>query len=232
VERYGCGDEVCIANRPGADRGLIIVSGWACELRILPDGRRQIFSFLLPGDTIEARETSSVEWCGVMALTRLEVVNRGAQAAAGALEEAAWLRAFEDEALRREGRFYDQLTRIGRLSAKERIMHLLLELFERLDRVGLVSGDTFKLPLTQGVFADTLGLSIVHINRTLKELRREGSVVFKSGRVTLRDRESLAARACYLPMDEDLSSTKAAPERHDARASHLRLATPAVAGRA
>jgi CRP-like cAMP-binding protein len=234
VERYDSGAEICIEDRPGADRRLIIVSGWACELRILPDGRRQIFGFLLPGDTIEAPATTGLGCRRVMALTRLEVASRGAQAAADGLGEAAMLRALEDEAVRREERFCDQLTRIGRLSAKERIMHLLLELYARLDRVGLVNGDTFRLPLTQEIFADTLGLSIVHINRTLKELRKEGLLVIQSGRVMLPDRDRLAVKACYLPQDHELSSTKSAPQRpgHGAGASRLHLTAHHAVGRA
>jgi biotin operon repressor len=86
---------------------------------------------------------------------------------------------------------------MGRLSARERVTHLLLELRERLDRAGLVKGDTFRIPLTQEVFADALGLSVVHINRTMKQLRQSGSVVFKSGSVTIRDPERLAAMAQY-----------------------------------
>jgi CRP-like cAMP-binding protein len=213
VERYDCGDELCSEDRSGSDRWLVIVSGWACELRILPDGRRQIFGFLLPCDTIEARATTGGASHGVMALTRLEVVSPCGPGTAEGLGEATMLRALEAEALRREDRFYDQLTRIGRLTARERIMHLLLELYCRLARVGLVNGDTFKLPLTQEIFADALGLSIAHINRTLKELRREGLVVIQSGRVTLPDRERLAVKACYLSVDGGPLAVNATPQR-------------------
>jgi len=164
-------------------------------LRILPDGRRQIFSFLLPGDAIEARGAGSVGACGVVALTRLEVVNRGPQLTDSACRDAA---------LQRERRLYDHLMRMGRLSAKERVIHLLLELHERLERVGLVHGETFKIPLTQEVFADALGLSVVHINRTLKGLRKEGWVYIKAGSVTLRNRPRLAAASCYRSEADDL----------------------------
>jgi CRP-like cAMP-binding protein len=228
VERYDCGAEVCIENRPRAEQALIIVSGWAIEFQLLPDGRRQIFGFLLPGDTIETRATASVGSRAVMSITRLEVVSRDAHAAADGLGEAAMVRMLEGEALRREERFYDQLTRIGRLSAKERILHLLLELHRRLERVGLVDGDTFKLPVTQEIFADTLGLSVVHINRTLKQLRKEGALAIHLGRVTLLDRKRLSARACYVDVDEELSFAKAAPQRPGS--GGMRLASGAVAG--
>jgi CRP-like cAMP-binding protein len=203
IERYAPGAQV--REDPGADpeKQLIIVSGWACDLRILPDGRRQIFSFLLPGDAIEARGAGSVGSRGLVALTRLEVVDSGRQLAADAEGREALIRALDHAALRREQRLYDHLVRMGRLSAKERVVHLLLELWERLERVGLVNGDTFKIPLTQEIFADALGLSIVHINRTLKELRREGLVCIKSGSATLLDRARLATASCYQSRSDD-----------------------------
>jgi CRP-like cAMP-binding protein len=198
IERYGPGAQIRHDAGVSPERQLIIVSGWACDLRILPDGRRQIFSFLLPGDAIEARGAGSIGSRGVVALTRLEVVDSGRQLAANAEGRDALLRALDDAALRREERLYDHLVRMGRLSAKERVIHLLLELWERLNRVGLVNGDTFKIPLTQEIFADALGLSIVHINRTLKELRGEGLVCIKSGSVTLHNRARLASVSCYV----------------------------------
>ena len=199
IERYGPGAQIRHEAGSSPDKQLIIVSGWACDLRILPDGRRQIFSFLLPGDAIEARGAGSVGSRGLVALTRLEVVDSGRQLAANAEGREALLLALHEAALRREERLYDHLVRMGRLSAKERVLHLLLELWERLDRVGLVNGDTFKIPLTQEIFADALGLSIVHINRTLKELRGEGLVCIKSGTATLLNRAKLASLSCYVP---------------------------------
>jgi CRP-like cAMP-binding protein len=201
VERYSAGAQVRLEDRPGVDRQLIIVSGWACELRLLPDGRRQIFTFLLPGDTIEARATTSIGSRGVVALTRLEVVNPASHLAEEAIGREAVMSALVEAARHKEERLYDHLVRMGRLSAKERVVHLLLELCERLERVGLVKDDTFKIPLTQEVFADALGLSIVHINRTLKELRRDGSVSIKAGAVTLQNRPKLALAACYHCLD-------------------------------
>jgi CRP-like cAMP-binding protein len=203
IERYGPGAQV--QQDPGArsNKQLIIISGWACDLRILPDGRRQIFSFLLPGDAIEARGAGNVGSRGLVALTRLEVVDSGRQLAADAEGREALIRALDDAALRREQRLYDHVVRMGRLSAKERVIHLLLELRDRLDRVGLVKGDTFKIPLTQEIFADALGLSVVHINRTLKELRKEGLVCVKSGSATLLNPGKLATVSYYVSPGDD-----------------------------
>lgn len=198
VERYAPGAEVRHEQDTGSAKQLIIVSGWACDLRILPDGRRQIFSFLLPGDLIEARDAQGVGLRGVVALTRLEVVDFARQLAADTEQREILVRALNSAMLRREERLYDNLMRMGRLTAKERVIHLLLELRERLDRIGLADGGAFKIPLTQEIFADALGLSVVHINRTLKLLRREGSVCIRSGFVTMQDPEKLASLSCYV----------------------------------
>lgn len=204
VERVAPGAEVRHDQDAGAAKQLIIVSGWACDLRILPDGRRQIFSFLLPGDLIEARDAQGLGSRAVIALTRLEVVDSARQLAADSEQREILVRALTSSMLRREERLYDNLMRMGRLTAKERMIHLLLELRERLDRIGLVEGDAFKIPLTQEIFADALGLSVVHINRTLKLLRREGSVCIRAGYVTMQDPEKLASLSCYVSQYDHL----------------------------
>ena len=71
------------------------------------------------------------------------------------------------------------------------------QLYDRLDAIGLVKESTFRIPLTQEVFADALGLSVVHINRTLQQLRREGMLTVGRGTVTLHQRHKLATFACY-----------------------------------
>ncbi len=80
-----------------------------------------------------------------------------------------------------EANLLNQLLRIGRQSAYERVAHLILELRERLAMIGFAGTDTIPVPLTQEMLADALGLSIVHLNRTLQQLRREGLIQFKSG---------------------------------------------------
>lgn len=74
----------------------------------------------------------------------------------------------------------------------ERLAHLFLELHERLEVIGQTDGDRFPLPLTQETLADVSGLSVVHVNRTLQELRRENLARFEKGWVHLLDRRALA----------------------------------------
>ncbi|HEY1928583.1 MAG TPA: Crp/Fnr family transcriptional regulator [Caulobacteraceae bacterium] len=197
VERFGPGAQVRLSSTPRGGRRVVVVSGWACELRILPDGRRQIFGFMLPGEVIDERCTTSIGSRGVIALSRLEVIDADATLAGEPALRQLFAQAVAEAALEREERLYDHILRLGRLSARERVVHLLLDLRERMDRVGLVKENSFRVPLTHEVLADALGLSVVHINRTMKQLRLEGLVSFKSGAVTLADPERLAIMCHY-----------------------------------
>jgi CRP-like cAMP-binding protein len=89
----------------------------------------------------------------------------------------------------------DQVVRLGRRSALERLAHLIMEVHERLQRTGLADRATLPWPLTQEAMADVLGLSIVHVNRTLQQLRREGLITLRAGRAVIPDVERLAALA-------------------------------------
>lgn len=207
VRNFWCRVERCPAGaslRPGssaARKTIVIVSGWACETRILHDGRRQIFSVLVPGDAVTLQAGSDIGRRAVVAMTRLETIDAEALLTGESASEHAVRDAVAASLQRHDDRLLDNMVRIGRLTAKERILHLLLDLYDRLDAVGLVKEDTYRIPLTQEAFADLLGLSIVHINRTLQQLRREGLIALSYGSVTLPNRARLAASACYRPLD-------------------------------
>jgi len=196
VERFPPGAMIHVGPK-SPRKQFVIVSGWGCETRILPDGRRQIFSFLLPGDVVDLTRGSQAGRRSFLSLTRLEIVDAGVLIAAEPGDGEDVAEALRQAAARTEDRLFDHMVRIGRLTAKERVLHLLLELHDRLQAVGMVREDSFRLPLTQEVFADALGLSIVHINRTLQQLRRSARITLKGGSVTLHDRAKLSAYACY-----------------------------------
>jgi CRP-like cAMP-binding protein len=90
-------------------------------------------------------------------------------------------------------RLIDQVTRLGRQTAYERCAHLLLELHARLVEIDEAQGESFRLPIKQEVLADALGLSLVHINRTLQQLRRDRLVEIHGGSAVLKDRQGLAS---------------------------------------
>lgn len=174
-------------------RLMAVVSGWICEVRLLPDGRRQIFSFILPGDVVATGGFTDVGVRELLTLTHVELADAALMNAG--VDPALAQAAIADAQREREQRLLDQIVRIGRLTAKERVLNLLVELHDRLDAVGLVRNGAFRLPVTQELFADALGLSVVHINRTLQQMRREGLVSFEAGDIQLNKRAALAQLA-------------------------------------
>lgn len=152
---------------------MIVLEGWALRYKVLDDGRRQIVNFFLPGDIIGA--FASVIDCSehaVAAITDLSVAAFEPQSIFGLFAEFPRVGAlYSWSAGRDEAIVAEQVVRIGRRSAFERTGHLLLELLRRLQLVGLAGEHSFAMPLTQELLADTLGLTPVHMSRTLRRLR-------------------------------------------------------------
>lgn len=167
----------------------ILISGWACRQRLLPDGRRQIVSFLLPGDIIGPLQRPVLPATSTsVALTSVETADatfllqdgmHRAQAFPGLAQAKQFLILLEEVLLR------DQIVRLGRQTAYERMIHLILELRFRLSMAGLTDETGFMMPLTQDVLADALGLSPVHTNRTLQQIRRDGLMELRGGRAKI-----------------------------------------------
>lgn len=174
----------------------LILSGWAARVRILEDGRRQIIQFLLPGDLIGHHgQDRPVASSSVVAITELDSCSAPSAALSPTMAQAyAHSRALEDAYL------LSQVTRLGRLNAHERLADLLLELHERLELGGLAAKGRFSVPVTQEMIADALGLTSVHVNRTIQDLRREGSVEWKGREVHLPEPEALRRRTGRSPI--------------------------------
>lgn len=179
----------------------MIVAGWAAQYRRLADGQRQIVSLRLPGDFVwPLVQLSLPSSCAVAVLTELETVD--AQPVVDALAGPAYPSLAH--ALRVMGHLDhvllgEQIVRLGRQTAIERFVHLMLELHERLSRVGLADESCFAMPLTPEVLADVLGLSVVHVNRTVQQLRRDDLLEVRDGTVTLIQHERLQALASWTP---------------------------------
>ena len=193
VEQFGAKSSLQPEHAPvGSPR--YVLAGWACTYRLLPDGRRQLFDLILPGDGIgvSVRRTP-VAAAGVATLTPVKLVHVGALTSPATLASSpALLQLLHAATDADERRILNHLVRLGRLTALERMANLLLEIRERLDIVGLVDGTIFPLPLTQEMLADLLGLSVVHVNRTLQELRRQGLAAVDRGVARLLDVAALA----------------------------------------
>ena len=124
----------------------------------------------------------------------LPIANDGSPTAS-TLSRALCLADRLDELLLR-----DQIVRLGVQTAYERMAHLFLELFIRMRTVGLTQHHTFTMPLTQEMLGNALGLSVIHINRTLQRLRGEKLLEFRSGIATILDEEKLKAVASWSPL--------------------------------
>ncbi len=182
----------------GESAPKLIVSGWGCRQRLLADGRRQVFGFLLPGDPIGVCvDSRPVALATAVALTRVVTVDAAPLVAAARDAEThpglARIVALAPEA--EERRLLDHIVRLGRRSGAERVAHLLLEVRDRLVVAGVGGERRFPFPVTQETLADALGLSIVHINRILQQFRRDGLIQVMAGHVSLISPVALAAVA-------------------------------------
>jgi CRP-like cAMP-binding protein len=183
------------------DRPRLLLAGWACRDRTLPDGRRQIFEFILPGDMFgQSVRPRAMAPANSLALTPVVVADASALRVAiakqadrytGLAEACSAMTGLE------EAHLFSQLMRVGLQTAYERMAHFILEIHQRLRAVGLAGDTTVAIPLTQEIMADALGLSVVHLNRTLQQLRRDRLLEFKSGIVRLLQPERLAQIANF-----------------------------------
>jgi len=192
-----------IAEGQRLDTPRLLLAGWACRMRVFPDGRRQIFEFILPGEMYGlCLRPQAVALSNIVTLTPATIADASAIGDVFAGDQERFpnlVAALHCAAGLDELHLLNQLIRVGRQSAYERVAHLVLELHERLDAAGLAAGDTIALPLTQEILADALGLSIVHLNRTLQQLRRDGLIAFKSGVLRLLAPGRLAQIADFRP---------------------------------
>jgi CRP-like cAMP-binding protein len=174
---------------------LAVLSGWAFRQRILSDGRRQIVDFLIPGDLIGlGTHRHPIESPSIVAVTQVVTcVVPDADAGTELAEAYALSAALEKHYL------VQHTIRLGRLTAQERLIDWFLEMQGRLTLAGIVSGDAFSVPLTQELLADTLGLTNVHVNRTLQVLRREGLMSAQGGAISLTDRAQLQMMVDHQP---------------------------------
>jgi len=184
-----------IEDQASADeRAWLIVSGWAAQARVLSDGRRQIGRLLLPGDVAGLTHLrGGGARLGLLALTEAVVADFTlVRAAVEAGKSRGLARVWGELQRAEQAGALAQILRLGRFSAYERTGDLLLELYERQVAAGLVQGRSMPMPLTQEVLADCLGLSIVHLNRMVQQLRRNGLITSEPRRIGFPDLERLA----------------------------------------
>lgn len=176
-----------------------MLSGWAFRYKLLPDGRRQILNYMLPGDlvglqgSIMGEMEHSVEALSTLVLCvfQRDRLHELFQNHAGLGFDITWMAAREERMLD------DHLLSLGRRTAMERAAYLLAFLHQRAMSVGMLRDRSLMIPISQQHVADTLGLSIVHTNKTLRKLADRGLIRWLDRSCEVVDVEGLMALAAW-----------------------------------
>lgn len=178
-------DMIREGDRPGPV--FVILEGWACRYKILPSGTRQIMAFLLPGDCCDLHVGILAEMDhSLQALTPCRVALIAGDTMETLLEDhPAVARAMYKSQLIDEGILRSWIVSMGRRSSVERVAHLMCELYLRSFSIN--STDEVAFPISQIVLADALGMTPVHVNRILKQLRVRGAMTLKRRNLLITD---------------------------------------------
>jgi CRP-like cAMP-binding protein len=184
-------DVISQGDRTGGVK--LLLDGFACRYKTLEDGRRQIVAYFVPGDLCDLRVFILKRMdhsIGAIAPSRIATIAPDnvlkLMHTYPALTRALWWSTLVEEAIAREW-----ILNVGQRNALERTAHLFCELLYRFRAVGLNEGLSCTLPLTQVELAETLGLSPVHVNRTLQELRRQKLITLDDGTLTIQNLQAL-----------------------------------------
>lgn len=186
-------DAIVVPAHVDQDHSRLLLSGIVCRYKDLRNGQRQITELHVPGDFVDLHSFTLKQLDhDVMTLTPARLANvphdnlRRITERFPHITRMYWFSTNLDAVVHREWELS-----LGRRTARARLATLLSELHLRLRIVGLANANGYDLPLTQTDLAECTGLTNVHVNRTLRELREEGLVALQAGRVTIIDRLSL-----------------------------------------
>ena len=197
------GGEIIAAGQDQAEL-YTLYAGWAIRCKTLPDGRRQILNILLPGDLIGLQGAMfEAAAYSVEAITEVQLCLLPRRKMWSLFENMPEL-AFDVTWLgsREESIVDENLTSTGQRTAAERIAALIIQLYKRLNVLGMVVNGAMPFPLTQQHIADTLGLSLVHTNKSLAKLRKLGMFSQTNSTLLLSNPKALESLAQYF--DEEV----------------------------
>jgi len=192
---------VLVRSGERIDVSILLLAGVVARQKDLSDGRRQITELHVAGDFTDLHgftlkrldhDVVALSACSIALFPHPKI--KAITEQHPHLARVYWFLTNLDAAIHREWELS-----LGRRTALERMGHLLCELQVRLELVGLADARGYALPLTQGAVAECLGLTTVHVNRTLKQLRDDGLADLRRGRVTLFDLAGLRAIAGFDP---------------------------------
>jgi CRP-like cAMP-binding protein len=202
-------DRVVIRAGELLNESMLLLDGWSARAKDLPSGQRQFAEIHVPGDFADLHsftlkrldhDVISITPCqfAIVPHERLKAMTERMPH----LTRVYWFSTNLDAAIHREWALS-----LGRRSALSRMAHLFCELFIRLDIVGMTQNQSYDFPLTQVELGESLGLTSVHVNRTLQELRRMQLIEVGNGRVTILDVEGLKGvaefDASYLYLEKE-----------------------------
>jgi CRP-like cAMP-binding protein len=184
-------------DRPGPV--FVILEGWACRYKILPSGTRQVMAYLMPGDCCDLHiglleemdhsiQTITPALVATIDRAPMDMILDSSRAVA----KAMYISQLVDESILRAW-----ITSMGRRASVERVAHLMCELYLRARNIGLAEELQFALPLSQLLLADALGMTPVHLNRTLKTLRESGAMDLRRGSLLITDPAKLTEIAGF-----------------------------------
>jgi CRP-like cAMP-binding protein len=179
----------------------LLLEGWACRYKELPDGKRQIVSFCIPGDFCDLN-VYLLKYMdhSIGAITRLKVATIAPEemtaftSSRPRITQALWWHELVTTAVQREWTL-----NLGQRTAYERLAHLLIELYLRLNTIGRAQHGRCDFPLTQKDLAEATGLTAVHVNRTLQELRRDGLIELDRRQLQILDLERMMDVSMFNP---------------------------------
>lgn len=179
----------------------LVLDGWACRYKQLPDGKRQIVGLFVPGDFCDINVYILKQMDhSIAAITRLKVAMitpeemNDLTAERPRVTQALWWHELVTSAVQREWTL-----NLGQRSAYERLAHLLVELYLRLQAVGKAQNGHCDFPLTQNDLADATGLTAVHVNRTLQELRRDKLIELERKQLHILDIDRMMDVSMFNP---------------------------------
>lgn len=194
-------DQDIVAEGERPTRCCLVVEGFLFRYKLVADGKRQILSFHIPGDIPDLHSLHlghmDHSLAGLTDCTVALIPHRAIDelvASRPRLALTLWRKTLIDAAVSRTW-----MISLGRRSAFARIAHLYCEMLTRLESVGLGTRAQARLPITQAVLADALGLSLIHVNRMLAEIKRRGLVIREGAMVNVPDWNALAQAADFDP---------------------------------
>jgi CRP-like cAMP-binding protein len=212
--RFAGRDTPLLSAGSAPSAAVLIRSGFAFRSCLLPDGRRAILSILLSGDMGGLHNIVLARSCeDIHAAGRVGYSTIGADTLRELLDDRCVMMNMMAQLAEARWRADRLAATIGRLDAHARLCVLLLDIHDRLRHRGLISRPTFNLPLTQEQIADHLGLTLVHVNRTLRRLREEKIVLVDRQVVIILDVEQLRQLAQGLPQAAEMPEPAIAFER-------------------